>query len=155
MMLEGVRSSIFFYILGGPKPRIWLSNPLTPFPSPAASLNSNRETSLSTQHSDQPSKAASIHLARTLANQLADKFILVNAICPGTFPSGMTAHGLKNNSELIHEGQPTGEWGFVSVSLSCFLSRESPTEDRSLFSSNVLFITCNCDFGLHLTLLHF
>jgi NAD(P)-dependent dehydrogenase (short-subunit alcohol dehydrogenase family) len=38
-------------------------------------------------YSYQPSKAASLHLTRVLAASLAKKFITVNAICPGVFPS--------------------------------------------------------------------
>lgn len=60
---------------------------------------------------DQPSKAASVHLTRTLANSLAEKFILVNAICPGVFPSRMTAYGLAENKDILEGVQPTGRIG--------------------------------------------
>lgn len=60
---------------------------------------------------DQPSKAASVHLTRTMANSLAEKFILVNAICPGVFPSRMTAYGLAENKDILEGVQPTGRIG--------------------------------------------
>lgn len=59
---------------------------------------------------DQPSKAASVHLTRTLASSLAERFILVNAICPGVFPSRMTAFALSENKEALESIQPTGEY---------------------------------------------
>ncbi|PWN93847.1 putative NADPH-dependent beta-ketoacyl reductase [Acaromyces ingoldii] len=59
----------------------------------------------------QPSKAASVHLTRTMANSLAEKFILVNAICPGVFPSRMTAYGLAENKDILEGVQPTGRIG--------------------------------------------
>lgn len=60
---------------------------------------------------DQPSKAASIHLTRTMANSLADKFVLVNAICPGVFPSRMTSYALTENKDILEGVQPTGRVG--------------------------------------------
>jgi NAD(P)-dependent dehydrogenase (short-subunit alcohol dehydrogenase family) len=57
----------------------------------------------------QPSKAASVHLTRTMANSLAEKNVLVNAICPGVFPSRMTAFALSENKEILEGVQPTGE----------------------------------------------
>lgn len=62
-------------------------------------------------YSYQPSKAASLHLTKVLANSLADKFIMVNAICPGVFPSRMTAYGLEENRDLLEGVQPTGRIG--------------------------------------------
>jgi NAD(P)-dependent dehydrogenase (short-subunit alcohol dehydrogenase family) len=59
----------------------------------------------------QPSKAASVHLSRTMANSLAEKFVLVNAICPGVFPSKMTAFGLAENKDILEGIQPTGRVG--------------------------------------------
>ncbi|PWN50528.1 putative NADPH-dependent beta-ketoacyl reductase [Violaceomyces palustris] len=59
----------------------------------------------------QPSKAASLHLSRVLANTLAEKFITVNAICPGVFPSKMTSFGLSENKDLFEGIQPTGRIG--------------------------------------------
>lgn len=44
-----------------------------------------------------------------MANTLADRNVLVNAICPGVFPSRMTAYGVTENKELLEAGQPTGE----------------------------------------------
>ena len=57
---------------------------------------------------DNPSKAASVHLTRTLAYEFADKYIMVNALCPGVFPSRMTAWSLGQNREILEAGQPTG-----------------------------------------------
>ncbi|PWY97635.1 putative NADPH-dependent beta-ketoacyl reductase [Testicularia cyperi] len=62
-------------------------------------------------YSYQPSKAASLHLTKVLANSLADKYIMVNAICPGVFPSRMTAYGLEENKDLLEGIQPTGRVG--------------------------------------------
>lgn len=62
-------------------------------------------------YSYQPSKAASLHLTRVLANSLASKYIMVNAICPGVFPSRMTAYGLEQNKDLLEGIQPTGRVG--------------------------------------------
>lgn len=62
-------------------------------------------------YSYQPSKAASVHLSRMLAVDLAEKFILVNAICPGVFPSRMTAFSLEANKDAVEFGQPTGRLG--------------------------------------------
>ncbi|KAN0065953.1 hypothetical protein ACQY0O_001087 [Thecaphora frezii] len=62
-------------------------------------------------YSYQPSKAASLHLTRVLANSLASKFIMVNAICPGVFPSRMTAYGLEENRDVLEAIQPTGRVG--------------------------------------------
>ncbi|KAE8225760.1 hypothetical protein CF319_g1554 [Tilletia indica] len=59
----------------------------------------------------QPSKAASVHLTRTLANSLSERFVLVNAILPGVFPSRMTAYGLEQGKDLFDAGQPTGRIG--------------------------------------------
>lgn len=59
----------------------------------------------------QPSKAASLHLTKVLANSLAERYIMVNAICPGVFPSRMTAYGLEENRDLLEGIQPTGRVG--------------------------------------------
>lgn len=56
----------------------------------------------------QPSKAASVHLTRTMATSLADKFITFNAILPGVFPSRMTAYALSENKDILEGIQPTG-----------------------------------------------
>jgi NAD(P)-dependent dehydrogenase (short-subunit alcohol dehydrogenase family) len=56
-----------------------------------AAISPNAESALSAEgsgtYSYQPSKAASLHLTRVLSASLAKKFITVNAICPGVFPS--------------------------------------------------------------------
>lgn len=62
-------------------------------------------------YSYQPSKAASVHLSRMLAYEFADKFVLVNAICPGVFPSRMTAYSLTEHREVLETVQPTGRIG--------------------------------------------
>lgn len=46
-----------------------------------------------------------------MANSLAEKFVLVNAICPGVFPSKMTAFGLSENKDILEGIQPTGRVG--------------------------------------------
>ena len=48
-----------------------------------------------------PSKAAVHHLARTLASHLAERFITVNAIAPGPFPSKMMQHTLETMGDHI------------------------------------------------------
>lgn len=62
-------------------------------------------------YSYQPSKAASVHLTRMLAHELSDKYVLVNALCPGVFPSRMTAWSLGQGRELFEGVQPTGRIG--------------------------------------------
>ncbi|KAL7006039.1 hypothetical protein EMMF5_004377 [Cystobasidiomycetes sp. EMM_F5] len=57
------------------------------------------------------SKAAAIHLTKTLASTLASKRICVNAICPGVYASRMTAFGLKTNKEGISAAYPMGRIG--------------------------------------------
>lgn len=54
------------------------------------------------------SKAAVNHLTSIQAVSLATKFVTVNAILPGVFPSKMTAFGLAKQSDKIIEQQPTG-----------------------------------------------
>ena len=49
-----------------------------------------------------------MHLTRTMANSLAEKFVLVNAICPGVFPSRMTAYALDQGQEMLEAGHATG-----------------------------------------------
>ena len=44
-----------------------------------------------------PSKAALNHLTRILANELAERYINVNAIAPGVFPSRMTQFIMKHD----------------------------------------------------------
>ncbi|KAH9984149.1 rhamnolipids biosynthesis 3-oxoacyl-reductase [Russula vinacea] len=55
------------------------------------------------------SKAAVNHLTSQLAVTLGPQFITVNAICPGVFPSKMTAFGFKRGG--MNEGHPWGRVG--------------------------------------------
>jgi len=57
------------------------------------------------------SKAAAIHLTKTLAATLARRYITVNAICPGVYASRMTAYGLKENGDHIKNAYPMGRIG--------------------------------------------
>jgi len=57
------------------------------------------------------SKAAANHLSQSLAVTLAKKFITVNAILPGVFPSKMTKFGLSENGDKILMQQPMGRVG--------------------------------------------
>ncbi|KAH9848523.1 NAD-P-binding protein [Lenzites betulinus] len=58
------------------------------------------------------SKAAVNHLTILLATTLAPKFITVNAILPGVFPSKMTAFGIKQfGEEGLADGSPFGRIG--------------------------------------------
>ena len=58
-----------------------------------------------------PSKAACIHLTKMQASKLAPRNIMVNVICPGVFPSRMTAYGLGKFEDALVERQPTGRVG--------------------------------------------
>jgi NAD(P)-dependent dehydrogenase (short-subunit alcohol dehydrogenase family) len=73
------------------------------------------------------SKAALTHLSRTLAFSLADKFITVNAIAPGVFPSKMTAFGIEQGKELLEAVQPLGRIGTAEdiAGLVLFLSSKA------------------------------
>ncbi|KZV86871.1 rhamnolipids biosynthesis 3-oxoacyl-reductase [Exidia glandulosa HHB12029] len=58
------------------------------------------------------SKAAAIHLSTQLAVTLAPRFITVNAICPGVFPSKMTAFGYKQAGQGAFDSvHPMGRAG--------------------------------------------
>jgi len=59
------------------------------------------------------SKAAVNHLTSQLAVTLGPQFITVNAICPGVFPSKMTAYGFKHGGGAagMAEGHPWGRVG--------------------------------------------
>ncbi|KAI0032057.1 rhamnolipids biosynthesis 3-oxoacyl-reductase, partial [Vararia minispora EC-137] len=73
-----------------------------------------------------PSKAAVNHLTSVLAVTYAKRFITVNAICPGIFPSKMTAFGFKKTggAEGMAEGHPFGRVGEARdmAGLALFLS---------------------------------
>lgn len=58
-----------------------------------------------------PSKAACVHLSRIQAAKLAPKHINVNVVCPGVFPSRMTAFGLREAMDTLVRGQPSGRIG--------------------------------------------
>lgn len=58
-----------------------------------------------------PSKAACIHLSRTQASKLMPHHITVNCICPGVFPSRMTAFGMESAMDTLTAGQPSGRVG--------------------------------------------
>jgi len=60
------------------------------------------------------SKAAVNHLTSTMAVTLARRYITVNAICPGVFPSKMTAYGFKKQGDKMAAGQPMGRVGAPS-----------------------------------------
>lgn len=58
-----------------------------------------------------PSKAACIHLSRMQASKLMPHHVTVNCICPGVFPSRMTAYGMEAFGETLVAGQPSGRVG--------------------------------------------
>lgn len=76
---------------------------------------------------DGPSKAACIHLSKQQASKLAPKNILVNAVCPGVFPSRMTSYGVDKFLDTLLVGQPTGRIGQPSdfAGLILFLSSKA------------------------------
>jgi NAD(P)-dependent dehydrogenase (short-subunit alcohol dehydrogenase family) len=57
------------------------------------------------------SKAGVIGLTRTLATHMAEHGILVNAICPGFFPTKMSRGVLEKAGETIGQGVPLGRIG--------------------------------------------
>jgi len=57
------------------------------------------------------SKAAVIHLTRNLAVDLAPKFITCNCICPGVYPSKLTAFGISQHEAAMLRGQPMNKMG--------------------------------------------
>ncbi|KAG0149212.1 hypothetical protein CROQUDRAFT_40015 [Cronartium quercuum f. sp. fusiforme G11] len=57
------------------------------------------------------SKAAAISLSNNLAVTLGPKFITVNAICPGVYPSKMTAYGMKTKANILASSHPMGRYG--------------------------------------------
>ncbi|KAG6329318.1 hypothetical protein ID866_9772 [Astraeus odoratus] len=71
------------------------------------------------------SKAALNHLTSILAVKLAPQLITVNAICPGMFPTKMTAFAYKTAGEdILTAQQPTGRFGMPSdvAGVALFLS---------------------------------
>jgi len=58
-----------------------------------------------------PSKAACIHLSKLQASKLMPHHITVNCVCPGVFPSRMTAFGLEKAMDTLVAGQPSGRIG--------------------------------------------
>lgn len=58
-----------------------------------------------------PSKAACIHLSKMQASKLMAEHITVNCVCPGVFPSRMTAFGLEKAMDTLTAGQPSGRIG--------------------------------------------
>ncbi|EGO21954.1 hypothetical protein SERLADRAFT_475032 [Serpula lacrymans var. lacrymans S7.9] len=85
--------------------------------SSVASVNPRVEGSVvsasgSGTYSYNVSKAAVNHLTSILAVKLAPRKITVNAICPGIFPTKMTAYGFKQaGADQIASSQPTGRVG--------------------------------------------
>ncbi|KAK3066114.1 hypothetical protein LTR53_017663 [Teratosphaeriaceae sp. CCFEE 6253] len=58
-----------------------------------------------------PSKAACIHLSKMQASKLMTEHVTVNCICPGVFPSRMTAFGMREAMDTLVSGQPSGRVG--------------------------------------------
>ena len=58
-----------------------------------------------------PSKAAAIHLTKMQASKLMPENVTVNVICPGAFPSRMTAFGFQEAMGTLLAGQPSGRVG--------------------------------------------
>jgi NAD(P)-dependent dehydrogenase (short-subunit alcohol dehydrogenase family) len=58
-----------------------------------------------------PSKAACIHLSKMQASKLMPQHVTVNVICPGVFPSRMTAFGMEKFEDTLSSGQPSGRVG--------------------------------------------
>lgn len=59
-----------------------------------------------------PSKAACIHLSKMQASKLMPQNVTVNCICPGVFPSRMTAFGMREAMDTLVAGQPSGRVGY-------------------------------------------
>lgn len=58
-----------------------------------------------------PSKAACIHLTSQQASKLMPMHVTVNCICPGVFPSRMTAYGMDKFADTLTARQPSGRVG--------------------------------------------
>lgn len=58
-----------------------------------------------------PSKAACIHLSKMQASKLMSHHVTVNCVCPGVFPSRMTAYGMQSAMDTLVSGQPSGRVG--------------------------------------------
>ncbi|KAA1098554.1 hypothetical protein PGT21_036410 [Puccinia graminis f. sp. tritici] len=67
------------------------------------------------------SKAAAVSLASNLAVTLGPKFITVNAICPGLFPSSMTEEIISHAEQLACSLHPMGRYGAVEDMAGVFL----------------------------------
>ncbi|EGG04564.1 uncharacterized protein MELLADRAFT_37249 [Melampsora larici-populina 98AG31] len=67
------------------------------------------------------SKAAAISLSNNLAVTLGPKFITVNAICPGVYPSRMTAYGMKVAGDALAQSHPMGRYGTPEDMAGIFL----------------------------------
>ena len=58
-----------------------------------------------------PSKAACIHLTKMQASKLMPDHVTCNVICPGAFPSRMTAYGFREAMDTLVSGHPSGRVG--------------------------------------------
>jgi NAD(P)-dependent dehydrogenase (short-subunit alcohol dehydrogenase family) len=122
IMAVNVKS--LFYLTAGLSP--WLAKEATPADpahvvnvSSTASVSPHAEGLVSVEgngtYSYNVSKAAVNHLTSMLAVRLGPRKIMVNAICPGIFPTKMTAYGFKSaGGEKIASLQPTGRYGHPS-----------------------------------------
>ncbi|EUC67023.1 defects in morphology protein 1precursor [Rhizoctonia solani AG-3 Rhs1AP] len=72
------------------------------------------------------SKAAANHLTTTMAVTLAPKFITVNAILPGVYPSKMTAFGFSKAAGALAKSHPMGRVGAPTDMAGLFLFLVSP-----------------------------
>lgn len=72
------------------------------------------------------SKAAVNHLTSTMAVTLAPKFITVNAILPGVYPSKMTALGFSKAPDALARAHPMGRVGAPTDMAGLFLFLVSP-----------------------------
>ncbi|KAG7086390.1 hypothetical protein E1B28_002347 [Marasmius oreades] len=99
--------------------------------SSVASVSPDAQTVLAAKGngtwSYQPSKAAVNHLTTVLALKLGPKQITVNCVCPGVFPSKMTAFGLKTaGEETFTSVQPSGRYGTPQDAAGVFMFLSSP-----------------------------